>query len=295
MLTYRLVSRFFSADASVIDATFDQRILAALAASPRRPAKFIGVMNGALACPALPPGARVVKAPKSKNWSRELGSDHALVIAMEPDLLPSLGTLIPLGMPGAYYLVRAPGSASKKIERSGFAIERAVGLDVDPELARENLHPALARGFGLLAKLYGDDVLSGLAAPLLDGADARSTLFVLRDAKRAVRPDPRPPRRNQDDDPQVKATRASVEAARKRRSDRGGDRRPGRVQDHDGPERRGRPRGQGIGAFVRERILAGEAPERTLAKVHERWPESTAKMSDWHWNRRKLVKEGLIR
>lgn len=297
LLVRRLVARFLAADVEVLDATLDVRMAAELLHLPRAPKRFVGLIDGWQETHKS--GVEVLRRPTGMDWRAKVGADFSVVVCMEPGLLSSLRPLAAVGRPGAYYLFRGPAKLAKRIEKDGLGVERTVGLDVDLELAGELLDPGSWRTTQRVRKLYGDDVARAVAAALLpDGSssDALDLLFVCRDPRRSQAVDLRPPRRDPENDPQVKATRASVAAAARRRSDgRNGGRLPSKERTHNGAGRRGRPRGQGIGAFIRERILAKEAPEVTLAKVRERWPESTAKMSDWHWNRRKLVKEGMIR
>lgn len=51
---------------------------------------------------------------------------------------------------------------------------------------------------------------------------------------------------------------------------------------------------QGIGAFIRERLLAGDDTEPILAAVRKRFPASRAQPSDVAWNRRKLRDAGSL-
>lgn len=53
--------------------------------------------------------------------------------------------------------------------------------------------------------------------------------------------------------------------------------------------------GQGIGAFMRERILAGDDTETVLRKTRETFPSTKATASDVSWNRGRLRREGALK
>lgn len=55
------------------------------------------------------------------------------------------------------------------------------------------------------------------------------------------------------------------------------------------------PRGQGIGAFMRERILAGDDTETVLRRTRETFPTTKATASDVSWNRGRLRREGALK
>ena len=301
MLYWRLATRFISASMRVVDLDArDGKMLEALRLYGRRPREYVGV------------GLDEKGAPSWARRPRAGDKDFDLVIALGGRPVRDLKTARLLGAPGAHYLFHGPKWSD--LWKAGFDVERAIWLDLPPDIAREVLAPPVVRAYTTVSKLYGEDVARALFAPLMsaeEGGDQDRIVYVLRDAKRSEKPKP-----DLVEKPSVAAiykrgAEAAAAAAAKRRAERErdpkvqGDRRHRdhdvvpvrrrRADDADHRVRAGRkPRG-GIGAFIRERILAKEAPDKTLAEVHRRWPESTAKMSDWHWNRRKLAKEGLLR
>ena len=292
MLYWRLATKLVAASSRVLDLSPDDRLLRALENTGRRPREY--------AHPGLKKGA--------PSWATNRTSGGYDLVASLGLCPVSLAKLKKFGAPGARYLVHGP--KRRELERAGFVVERAIGLDLPLEVAREVLAPPAWRAMAIAAKLYGEDVARALFAPVApDGECGDRALFILRDAKRSEKPKPDLVEKESVKQIYRRGAEAAAAAAKRRRDDRAGSRaRPGtRDVDHGEGRRAQRvghsaqggrdhrvSRGRGIGAFIRERILAKEDPAKTLAEVHRRWPESTAKMSDWHWNRRKLVSEGAL-
>lgn len=56
-----------------------------------------------------------------------------------------------------------------------------------------------------------------------------------------------------------------------------------------------KPRGQGIGAFVENLVLAQETTEKILSKVKAKFPDANTSPSSIAWYRNKLRKEGKLK
>ena len=154
------------------------------------------------------------------------------------------------------------------IEKAGFTIVESFGTRSDITVRRGG-----GSEYAVLERAY-DATIAGafLAATSID--DATRVLTVLERVDPMAR----------------KAAKAEAKAEQPKRTEK----KPERVsKPASSPKRSGsKPKGLGIGAFMRERIIAGDSDDEVLTKTHKRFAgKTTAKVSDVSWNKRKLIND----
>jgi hypothetical protein len=188
------------------------------------------------------------------------------------------------------FVAKYDAKAAKSVSAAGLEVDRLHGVMMDGRDASASID---GRTLRLLADFYGKEVASWILAPASLAADCDAIYFARAKGargKRTAEPVPEAPAARAR---RPRAGRVEVdgeEQAPTRRGRKAAARGRGRPPKRDSVPQRKK---HGIGAFIREQLLAGVPKEKILANVHKEFAGKTkATMSDVNWNARKLRLQG---